>query len=133
MDIIKPTIPRLDSRRGFQTKYKQLLEKHMYECVIFPEQNNFKVGERVLIKPKNYTDKNSVSGKIVSFVSDGTLYIKTNSWDSGRNYHPLLVKSLKTDNSNRYIPSLHSITFSRLLENHKTAITELYDKYNPLL
>lgn len=68
------------------------LSKSIYEMVIYPEINNFEYGEKV-----NITDcfNNKDVGYIENFNADGTIFIKINISDIGRDYDRNFVSKIK--------------------------------------
>ena len=67
-----------------------LIKKHKYELAIFPKINEFKLGEHV------HMPKFNEYGFIENFNSDGTLFIKINISDLGRDYSPIFVKKIES-------------------------------------
>ena len=70
----------------------KLISKHKFELAIFPQLNQFKLGEEVLIDIDNL----SYTGFIENFNSNGTLFIKTNFSDIGKDYSLSFIKKLHT-------------------------------------
>jgi hypothetical protein len=71
---------------------KKTLSKTIYEMVIAPEVNTFDYGEKVNIRD---CFNNTGVGYIENFNADGTLFIKTDIIDMGRDYDRNFVSKIK--------------------------------------
>tara|TARA_Y100000389_G_scaffold69801_1_gene66507 strand:- start:19458 stop:19781 length:324 start_codon:yes stop_codon:yes gene_type:complete len=101
----------------FQVKYKEIISKHAYESAIFPIRNQFsKVGEKVFV--------DGIVGEICDFNSNGTLYIKTDGCDMGRDYRPYNICSNSKDTKSK------PISMRELLNNHRKEILKLEKKFS---
>jgi len=68
------------------------LSKSIYEMVIYPEINNFEYGEKVNIRD---CFNNKGVGYIENFNADGTIFIKIDISDIGRDYDRNFVSKIK--------------------------------------
>ena len=65
----------LENSINFESGEKKLINTHIYEVAIYPEINNFKIGEQVKIRD---CFNNFKEGYIENFNADGTIFIKIN-------------------------------------------------------
>lgn len=74
---------------GFDGITNNLINKHIFELRIFPKINEFELGEYVSMP------QFGEYGYIEKFNSDGTLFIKKNFSDMGRDYLFDFVKKIE--------------------------------------
>ena len=73
------------------TADKLNLNKFLYEAYIYPEKNTFIIGEKVMV---NDCFNNVSIGYIENFNSNGTIFIKENFSDIGRDYSRNFISKL---------------------------------------
>lgn len=78
------------SNEADQNLDQTLINRLKYELHIFPDINHFYLGEEVKITLQN----NTFSGFIEAFNHDGTLFIKMNYSDLGRDYNRCFISKL---------------------------------------
>ena len=72
-------------------KNKLILNKQLYEVYIHPVKNIFEIGEKVNVRD---CFNQVSSGYIENFNADGTVFIKENFSDIGRDYDRKFISKL---------------------------------------
>jgi hypothetical protein len=70
---------------------KLISNKYLYEAYISPEKNIFSIGEKVNVRD---CFNNLSTGYIENFNSNGTIFIKENFSDIGRDYSRNFISKL---------------------------------------